>query len=322
MEKHKKSLIKANIILSQILTFSAAVLTYIFKKSAYDNLSLIQIFGIVATFEYFGIALALNIYRIRKEVEKIEISDKARVELYFSQAVACAFLSIGLYTMLVRRETDEAMSYFWPVIACIFLAQILLRIEHKAKNTTPKLVLSVDERKKRKQTVTTITGRYNTVIFILLGLPTLWFFVRSIGGSSWVPFFVLVGFYSLFAVVFSVIAYFFERGKINSGVAYVANESVKLEGSASCSGFLSYREGYLALAEEDLLFVSSLISGKAELVKIPLKEIDSVSNSMTFGVIPMSFTVLNKNGERIKFHCAKRNLWVEKIQQLRQKFDM
>lgn len=165
----------------------------------------------------------------------------------------------------------------------------------------------------------TITGRYNTGILLLLGLPTLWIFVRSIGGPTWVPFMVLVGVYSVIAAIIFSATYFFERTIINYGFVELANEPVVLEASATYTGVLEVSEGYIALTSLDLIYVNFPIYGKAEIVKVPLNEIETVTKSMTLGVIPTSFTVINKNGVSNKFHCANRNLWIEKILQLRQK---
>lgn len=305
--------------MSQIFALTAVVIILIVDRTVFQDLSSMQKIGLFLTFEYFGTVLAKNIHRIGKETESVELKDKVRMELYFAQVVACVFLSMGLYFLVVKRQTNESMLLFWTVIGSTVLASIIFRIENKNKRVDGKISLTKEETLKRKMTVRTITGRYNTGIFILLGLPTLWIFVKSIGGPTWIPFMVLVGAYSILAVIILSATYFFERITMNNGIVEVANELVILEASVTYTGPLEVSEGYLALSDKELIFANFAISGKAELVKVPLKEIESIERSMTLGMLPTAFTVLNKNGAIHKFHCAKRNLWIEKILQLRHK---
>lgn len=302
--------------MSQVCALAAAITTLIVDRTVFHDLSGLQKIALFLTFEYFGLALAKNIYRIKNEIENIELKDKVRMELYFAQVVSCVFLSMGLYMLVVKGQPTESMFLFWPVIASIFFANTIVRFENTGKNAVPKVVLSKEEKLKRKMTVETITGRYNTGILILLGLPTLWFIYTSIGGPTWVPFMVLIGFYTVIAAIFFGATYFVERTMINNGVVQLADEPVVLEASVTYTAVDNYSEGYLALTKVELIFVSFPNYGKAEIVKIPLNEIESIDKSMTFGILPTAFTVLDKNGLRHKFHCAKRNLWIEKTNEL------
>lgn len=102
--------------MSQIFALVAVVITLILDRAVFQDLSLMQKIGLLLTFEYFGVVLAKNIHRIRKETESVEINDKVRMELYFAQVVACVFLSMGLYFLVVKRQTNESMLLFWTVI--------------------------------------------------------------------------------------------------------------------------------------------------------------------------------------------------------------